>query len=420
VPSLALLKSKDLDWVQQRLQWRQYATDETILRRGVHSDFLGIIEAGQVNIIFQTPGRRRRTVTLQPGDFFTLHNDMPSSATIRAVTPVALWTLSPTDATGLGQRLPSTLQFSTARLPKLWFPTTWLTIPFNMLRQRPHLAKFGLAVVAILLIWVAIASPQGQNLLTDLHYARGCQYLEQGRTDAALREFETTLEMNPAHAASHNALGYIYYQQGQLKAAAIAFEQASRVAPNSDVIQNNLGLVRNHQGETSQAAENLQRAADLNNNIHQVYVNLGNLCLTHGDWLNAGRAYREALRLNPTLTVTHYNLGVAYYRLQQWDDAHNEFDQALLLDPNMESAYLGLGILAFEQGQFDRAQTAFQHTVKLDTRDAVAFYYLGLIYKLSNQQEQAVEAFERSLGLTDDPVIREQAEWQLKELWQSP
>ena len=203
VPSLALLKSKDLDWVQQRLQWRQYATDETILRRGVHNDFLGIIEAGQVNVIFQTPGGRHRTVTMQSGDFFTLHNGVPSSATIRAVTSVALWTLSPADTIGLGQRLPSTPQFSTARLPKFWLPTTWLTIPFNTLRQRPHLARFGLAVVAILLIWAVITSPKGQNLLADLHYARGCQYLEQGRSDAALQEFETTLEMNPAHAASH-------------------------------------------------------------------------------------------------------------------------------------------------------------------------------------------------------------------------
>jgi tetratricopeptide (TPR) repeat protein len=167
--------------------------------------------------------------------------------------------------------------------------------------------------------------------------------------------------------------------------------------------------------------ESLRRAADLSNNVPQVYVNLGNLYLAEGDWLNAGRAYREALRINPKLAVTHHNLGVAYYRLRRLADARSEFDRALQLDPDLEAAYLGLGVVAFEQSQFRRAETAFQqHAVELDPQDAVAFFYLGLIHKSLNYQEQAIEAFERALGLTSDPVVRQQAECYLRELWAVP
>jgi tetratricopeptide (TPR) repeat protein len=417
---LAPLKSKDLDWVQQRLQRRQYAAGETILRCGIRGGLLGIVEAGQVDVIFQTPGGRRLTTTLHPGDFFTLDSESPCSAAVRAVTPVTLWTLNLAEIAGPSQRPPSVSRSSTARLPGFWPTATWLATPLNALQQRPRLVKFSLVVVAILLIWATLTSSGGQTFLGDLRYARGYWYLEQGRTDAALQEFEAALEINPAYAASHNALGYVYYQQGQLERALVAFEQASRMDPDSDVIQNNLGLVHNHRGEANKALESLLRAAELSNNVPQVYVNLGNLYLAEGDWLNAGRAYREALRINPKLAVTHHNLGVAHYRLRQLADARNEFDRALQLDPDLEAAYLGLGVVAFEQSQFRRAETAFQHAVELDPQDAVAFFYLGLIHKSLNYQEQAIEAFERALGLTSDPVVRQQAECYLRELWAVP
>jgi superkiller protein 3 len=409
-----------LDWVQQRLQRRQYAAGETILRCGIRGGLLGIVESGQVDVIFQTPGGRYLTASLQLGDFFTLDSDTSSSAAVRAVTPATLWTLSQADVARLDRRRPSVPRSSTARLLGYQFPVKWLATPFNALQQRPRLARFSLAIVAILLTWATLTSPRGQTFLADLRYARGCWYLEQGQASAALQEFEATLKINPAHAASHNALGYVYYQQGQLEEALVALEQAACTAPDSDAIQNNLGLVRNHRGEADKAMESLRRAADLSNNVPQVYVNLGNLYLAEGDWLNAGRAYREALRLNPKLAATHHNLGVAYHRLRRLADARSEFDRALQLNPDLEVAYVGMGVVAFEQSQFRRAQAAFQRAVDLDPQDAIAYYYLGLSHKSLDHQDQAIVAFERALGLTSDPIVREQAECYLRELWELP
>jgi tetratricopeptide (TPR) repeat protein len=420
VPSLASLKSEDLDWVHQRLQRREYAVGETIVRRGVHGGFLGIIESGQARVIFQTPGGRHRTTTLRPGDSITPHSEATVSATVRAITPVALWTLGETDAARLDQRISPPPRSSSAQSPAPRSPTRWLTPMSSVLHKRSRLATLTMAVLTALFIWVISTSPAGQGFLADLQYARGCLLLEQGRADVALRAFEATLEINPAHAASYNALGYVYYQQNRLEDAFGAFEQASRIAPDSDVIQNNLGLVLDHRGETERALDSLRRAADLSHNVPQVYVNLGNLYLGKDDWLHAGRAYREALRLDPQLAAAHYNLGVAYYHLRQSTDAQGKFEQALQVDPGLQAAYLGLGIVAFEQSRFGAAQSALQRAVELNPRDANAYYYLGLIYNTLGHQEQAIEAFERAIGLTSDPLVREQTEWQLKELWGMP
>jgi tetratricopeptide (TPR) repeat protein len=418
VPWLASLKSKDVDRVQHRLHRRQYTAGETILRRGVHGGFLGIIGAGQVDIIFQTPGGRQLVTALHPGDFFTLRSTAPSSAMVRAATSVVLWILDHADATALGLHFLPVSHSSPVQVSRHWLPVGWLVTPLSILQQRPRLVRLNLVVVAILLLWAALTP--GRRLLADLHFLRGSQYLEQAQVDAALREFEAALRTNPTHAESYNALGCVYYQQGRLDQALLAFEHASRLVPNSDVIQNNLGLMHNHRGEIDQALESLHRAAELNGNVSQVYVNLGDLYLAEREWVNAGRFYREALRLNPKLPVTHHNLGVTYYRLHQWADARSEFEQALYLDPNLEAAYLGMGIIAFEQNQFSESQAALWRAVELDPEDAVAFFYLGLAHKSMGHQEQAIGAFGRALGLTSDPIMREQAKWHLKELWELP
>jgi tetratricopeptide (TPR) repeat protein len=101
-------------------------------------------------------------------------------------------------------------------------------------------------------------------------------------------------------------------------------------------------------------------------------------------------------------------------------DARSEFDRALQLNPDLEVAYVGMGVVAFEQSQFRRAQAAFQRAVDLDPQDAIAYYYLGLSHKSLDHQDQAIVAFERALGLTSDPIVREQAECYLRELWELP
>jgi tetratricopeptide (TPR) repeat protein len=421
---LAPLKSGDLDWVQQRFRRREYAAGETILRQGARGGFLGIIEQGQAEIVYKTPGGHRSTATLQAGDFFntaTLHDQTPSSVTVCAVTPIVVWMLDHADAAELGRRWYSTSRSPLLLPPRTWLSIQWLTTSLNMLRRKPYLVKLGLAAVTVLIAWAIATSPLTHAFLADVRYARGVWYLKQGQADTASQEFEAALKISPVHAASYNALGYIYYQQGQLEEALTAFEKASHLAFGSEVIQNNLGVVRNHHGETDKALESLRQAASLGGNAYQVYVNLGDLYMARGDWLNASRAYREALRLNPDLAVTHHNLGAAYHRLGQLDAARSEFEQAVRLDPNLGIAYVGLGVVAFERRQFDEAETALQHAVELNPQDAVtAYFYLGLIYKYSNRLEPAIDAFERALGLTSDPVVREQAEWHLKELWGLP
>jgi tetratricopeptide (TPR) repeat protein len=415
VPFLASLNSNDLNWVQQRFERRRYEAGETILR-SVREGFLGLLEQGEIVVISQTAGTQSHSATLHPGDHFsTLTDDRraANTTTVRAVTPTVLWFLYQDDCAILEQQRGSSAGvYKTRPLGSQIF--------LRIKSWEPHIRRFGLVVAVILFIWTIFVSALGQSFRADLRFAIGSRYLQRGQLDAAMRQFQAAIRIDPLHAASYGALGDIYFQRGRWVEALAAYERASILDPDSDVIQNNLGVVRGHQGDGIGAVESLRQAADLGGNAFQVHVNLGNQYLANGDWLNAGRAFREGLRLDPNLPMTRYNLAVTYYHLGRYTDAREEFERALQLDPDLAPAYAGVGILAFEEGQFSAAQVAFQRATELNPHDATVYFYLGLVGRSMEQPQQAIAAFRSAFDLTADPTVKQQAEWHLKELGEQP
>jgi len=290
----------------------------------------------------------------------------------------------------------------------------------DTLRHKRSFARIVVALALLLLVWIGLNLPAGREIRADVCYARGLLHMERGEDGRASQDFVAALKLNPAHAASYGALGYLYYMHGDLDRARIALERAARRDATSDVIQNNLGVVRHQLGEDQVSLNHFLRAADLSRNVAQVYVNLGDAYMWQRDWQNAGRAYREALRIDYKMSETHFNLGVAYYHLGQLENAQGEFMRALQLNPSLGEAPLGLGIIDYEAGNLEGAHLALQQAVKSQSPNPTAYFYLGLTEKRLQNKDRAVGAFERALGLTDDPVMRQQAEWHLKSLWASP
>ena len=95
----------------------------------------------------------------------------------------------------------------------------------------------GLSMLVLIpLTWMA------QWGLADWHYVRGNEYLEAGRWDAAIREFEAALSSSPNHVQALNNLGYAYFQKGQVDFASEYWQTSASLAPSSVAARNNLGM----------------------------------------------------------------------------------------------------------------------------------------------------------------------------------
>ncbi len=437
VPGLADLGDEALALLGQRMRRHQYGADETIIRCGIRDDFLGVVESGEVRITVELHNGPSFNVLVQAGSYFTLDgirnlelihsltsrdSSSPDSAsiTVRAVAPTTLLASFRSDWRTLSPELSSGPWVGGNGRSGAEEAQEQISAPQKSGRILSRFINIFLIVIVLVAVWKLWASPWGRDFRADIAYARGLRSLQRGRENAAAWKFWSALHLNPSHAASYNALGYIYDQHGQLEKARAAFERAVRLDDGQGMLYNNWGVAQLQLGQRDGALAHLQRAAALDSEAPEIHVNLGNFYLSEGDAQNAARAYREALRLDPALAMTHYNLGVAYYAQRQLAEAQAAFEQAVALDSDLSPAYLGFGVLAFERGDFVSAQAAFQRATTLDPQEPIAHFYLGLIYKDVNLLEESVLAFERVVGLTEDDIVRKQAEWHLQELWGLP
>lgn len=101
VPLFATLSPDLLDTLARRLDTERYQPEEVIITQGEMGDRLYIIDRGQVDVLAADPaGGQRLLAILKQGEHFgemALLYDMPRTATVRARTPVQLYSLNKAD-----------------------------------------------------------------------------------------------------------------------------------------------------------------------------------------------------------------------------------------------------------------------------------------------------------------------------------
>lgn len=101
IPILANLDYQLLVALARRLDLERFSAGEVIIKEGDVGDRLYLIHKGQVQVLgSDLAGGKRLLAVLREGDYFgemALLYDMPRSATIRAITPVRLYSLSKQD-----------------------------------------------------------------------------------------------------------------------------------------------------------------------------------------------------------------------------------------------------------------------------------------------------------------------------------
>jgi ATP-binding cassette subfamily B protein len=110
VPLLRALGPDLLRSLAKRLSVERHAAGDVIIRRGETGDRLYIIERGTVEVFAANPAPGQRPLAvLREGDHFgeiALLYDTPRTATIRARTPVQLYSLQKEDFDTLLSRVP--------------------------------------------------------------------------------------------------------------------------------------------------------------------------------------------------------------------------------------------------------------------------------------------------------------------------
>ncbi len=121
-----------------------------------------------------------------------------------------------------------------------------------------------------------------------------------GRDDAAAREFQRAIELDPDSATALNDLGYMWAEAGQnLDQALKLIERAVELEPDSSAVADSLGWVYFQQGRYEEALRQLERAVDLGPPVAEIFDHLGDAHLKLGDTAKAIEGWNKALELYP-------------------------------------------------------------------------------------------------------------------------
>jgi lipoprotein NlpI len=207
--------------------------------------------------------------------------------------------------------LPSLGPFLLAGLGAAW---TWGKAS-NLKKWRPALQLFcgATAVFAIVFLVYATGEQIGTwknsfALWNDViqkkprrvpvaYVNRGVAFMDMGRLDRAVEDFDTAIALDPSDYLPYTNLGKLYLNIGSFEKSIEYASRAIAIAPSEAVSYNNRGVSYHYLGRYENALTDLNKAIELDGFYAKAYFNRGNLLYGVGRKELAAADYQKACAL---------------------------------------------------------------------------------------------------------------------------
>ena len=190
--------------------------------------------------------------------------------------------------------------------------------------------------------------------------------------DAAVRDFEAAIQLDPTYARAYAGLADAYLQLGRWAS-------------------------RDPRETMPRARHYALKALELSESLAEAHTSLGAIHLFY-DWdiTAARREYQKAIALNPGYATAHWWYAFLLMASGQLQDARRELDQALRLDPLSVPILVDAASLYLESGDQSGALSAARKALELDPTSTFARVNLGLVLAAQNRLPDALLALEEA------------------------
>jgi tetratricopeptide (TPR) repeat protein len=234
--------------------------------------------------------------------------------------------------------------------------------------RRSSWAKFpGKSIFAPALVLGLVAAtlafqPQVKSARTDREKAAeairlnnlGVAYMNQRRSEAALKNFEQAYALDPNLLAARLNEGIALLDLQRLEAAGQVLEEAAKQRPNSPRAWFNLGLLHRKLDQTEQGLAAFGRVASLDPNDPDTHYFLGALHQSAKQLDLAIASYRRALEINPYHVSAQFGLANANQRLGNTEEARRQLDRFQKI--TQEKLGVPIGTTYGDQGRYSLAE----------------------------------------------------------------
>jgi tetratricopeptide (TPR) repeat protein len=244
------------------------------------------------------------------------------------------------------------------------------------------------------------------------HANLGFALLISGRPDQAIDSFERGLEfgVGPNEAMVRSALGNALVKTGRTEEAVANLLSALEIAPELKEAVGGLGAAYLNLGRLEEALPLLRRARDLAPDEAAIHNNLGTALIRSGELEASIESYRQALELDPGFYLAHLNLSEWFRAAGRVNEAIASCSEALRLAPDFAPAHAKLGLLLANQGRHEEAIASLRRAIELDPRFAPPHVNLGNELFKRGDRAAALQSYEVAheiFSAQDTPFARQ-------------
>jgi tetratricopeptide (TPR) repeat protein len=180
------------------------------------------------------------------------------------------------------------------------------------------------------------------------------------RVDAAFKEFQEAVRINPDFADAQRYLADEFRTRGFLDEAIIHDQKSLEDDPTSGWAEYALGTAFWEKGQVDEAIVHFQKSVEVEPDYMESHKSLALIFDKRGQMGKAIAHFKVIASYEPENARAQNDLGVVYYRNKQVNEAINQFQKALKLEPDLAAAHTNLNI-ALEHEQKTMTQTNQLH-----------------------------------------------------------
>jgi tetratricopeptide (TPR) repeat protein len=219
------------------------------------------------------------------------------------------------------------------------------------------------------------------------YYCRGKIASAQGDQDAAIKDFDKSIEIESIASASYLGRANAWNAKGEFDRAIVDYNKAlwlsgkqnTELGPKHAVIYNSRGAAHLAKGDQEKALEDFNAALKLDSKQPKTYFNRGNVWKAQEEYGKAIRDYDEALRLDPDYMAAYNNRGSAWFSKGDYDKALADYDEVLRRDAKNIKTRFNRASAWEAKGKHDEAIADFNTVRLLDPKFADAYSAIALI-----------------------------------------
>jgi arylsulfatase A-like enzyme/tetratricopeptide (TPR) repeat protein len=233
----------------------------------------------------------------------------------------------------------------------------------------------------------------------------------EGSLLAAIRSSDTP------RADLHEMLGQLFLELGRREKAMQQFQMAANTPAFTAAARNSKATALMHLGRHDEAEDLWRELVGAQPNSWRAWLNLASLSIQRQQWAEAEQFARKALEVEPTSAGAWNNLGISLEEMGRSDEAEAAYRRGADVDRRDWRALFNLGILLRIHSRYEEAEIVQYGVLDRNPAHGGAHFELGVLCAGPlNDPDRAKKHLQATIGADPDHPRAKQAQAVLERL----